>query len=188
MFFQQNMSGKLLRFSTELPFVFYVQGRMAGVNANDPQLEWMFGHIQCFSFMPRLPRFSALKQWYFRTHLPQIQDIFSVPKSPAEIHTLGDELLPLERWLVWCPLNSLCIYQECALAPGHFWEKLPPWCPGIDDDSMLWDCNAYFWVKALVILVGISRKFSDFLRFGSSFSSLCVGLYVFTRCWKCMSL
>ena len=124
MFFQQNMSGKLLRFSTELPFVFYVQGRMAGVDANDTQLDEcldisnasvIYAMILCFKTVIRSD--SSATNSGHRRYIYRL--LRSPADSPQKVGALGDELLPLERWLVWCPLNSLCIHQECALAPGQ---------------------------------------------------------------------
>ena len=55
-------SGKLLRFSTELPFVFYVQGRMAGLDSTDTQLELWMPSIQCFSFVPLIFNWYLVKK------------------------------------------------------------------------------------------------------------------------------
>ena len=124
--FSLSHSGKLLRFSTELPFVFYVQGRMAGLDSNDTQLELWMPSIQCFSFVPLIFNWYLVKKHSdIGAHKFLIQDERSQPaekiRHPSSFQpqnwALGDELLPLERWLVWCPLNSLGIHQECALAP-----------------------------------------------------------------------
>jgi hypothetical protein len=124
--FSFSHSGKLLRFSTELPFVFYVQGRMAGLDSNDTQLELWMPSIQCFSFVPLIFNWYLVKKHSdIGAHKFLIQDERSQPaekiRHPSSFQpqnwALGDELLPLERWLVWCPLNSLGIHQECALAP-----------------------------------------------------------------------